>query len=79
MNNFNDDLAWSHAQADDPMWESFYRAAFPAFDSMEYVNGDSPETLALQKQGVTDESASREAKWCWSMRRCAEENGMMSY
>ena len=47
VNNFDDDLRWSHDQSDDPMWERFYRAGFPEFESMEYV-----EDLALQKKGV---------------------------
>ena len=46
-NNFKDDLAWSHSQADDPMWERFYRAGFPAFEGMEYVTD-----TVLQKLGV---------------------------
>ena len=47
VHNFADDLAWSRAQAEDPMWERFYRSGFPEFESMEFV-----DDLTLQKRGV---------------------------
>jgi len=40
MNDFDEDLAWSHAQAKLPLWEETYRKAFPDFDSMTYVAKD---------------------------------------
>lgn len=39
-NVFADDLAWSHAQSDQPWWETVYRSAFPTFVSMHDVRKD---------------------------------------
>lgn len=39
-NDFGRDLAWSHAQSDDPMWEQVYRSAFPTFAGMQSVSAD---------------------------------------
>jgi hypothetical protein len=40
MNDFGDDLAWSHAQSDQPWWEEVYRAAFPEFIGMQAIPQD---------------------------------------
>lgn len=40
MHSFKESLAMSRAQADEPWWESVYRAAFPNFAGMIYVNDD---------------------------------------
>ena len=47
VHNFADDLTRSQAQSKEPMWERFYQAAFPEFESMEFV-----DDLTLQKKGV---------------------------
>lgn len=40
VHDFRDSLRRSAAQTDNPIWESVYRAAFPAFDSMTCVRAD---------------------------------------
>ena len=40
MNDFTDDLAWSHAQSDADWWEDVYRQAFPNFLTMTHLPAD---------------------------------------
>lgn len=40
MNNFRNQLDWSHEQGCLPMWEEVYRSAFPTFAGMQAVNQD---------------------------------------
>ena len=40
MHKFEESLAMSRAQADEPWWEDVYRAAFPSFAGMIYVADD---------------------------------------
>ncbi|MCL2305325.1 MAG: hypothetical protein FWC43_08285 [Planctomycetaceae bacterium] len=44
--DFQESLALSEAIADESWWEDVYRQAFPFFESMERVTGDTPEQRA---------------------------------
>ena len=44
--DFHESLVVSEAIAHEPWWEEVYRSAFPYFESMERVIGDTPEQRA---------------------------------
>jgi hypothetical protein len=44
--DFHASLALSEAVASEPWWEEVYRSAFPYFESMKRVVGDTPEQRA---------------------------------
>jgi hypothetical protein len=68
MNDFDDDLAFSHAQSDAPWWAEVYKQAFPGFESMVCVRKDGWAqrggidrviTLSSGKVVTVDEKARR--------------------
>lgn len=68
MNDFHEDLKFSHDQSDQPWWEDVYRQAFPTFAAMTDVRGDGwwqpagidrVVTLASSKQILIDEKVRR--------------------
>lgn len=66
--NFQDDLAYSHAQSDQPFWGEVYRQAFPDMETMSNVRKDclaqrgGIDRIILTKSGrvwTIDEKARR--------------------